>query len=82
MPQVGRRYVFFLLSNVETQSFTIITAYELRDRRVYPLDGSSRFKKEMIIREYVEYDRYEDAKEDIFLNEVKAAINKTPQSNK
>ncbi len=82
MPQVGRRYVFFLVSNAETQSFTIVTAYELRNGRVYPLDGSSRFKKEMVIREYAEYDRYEGTDEDSFLSKVKAAINKTPQSNK
>lgn len=75
MPKVGRRYVFFLMSNAETQSFAIVTAYELRDGRISPLDGSSRFKKQMIIREYAEYDRYEGSDEDVFLSEVKAAIN-------
>jgi len=74
MPQVRQRYVFFLVSDAETQSFTIITAYELRNGRAFPLDGSSRFKKEMVIREYAEYDRHENADESTFLNEVKAAI--------
>lgn len=38
MPQVGQRYVLFL-SNAQGQSdFQILTGYELREGKVYPLD--------------------------------------------
>lgn len=37
MPSVGQRYVFFLERNPE--QYTILTAYELRSGKVYPLDG-------------------------------------------
>jgi hypothetical protein len=37
MPRQGRRYLFFLKGN--DQQYAILTAYELRSGRVYPLDG-------------------------------------------
>ncbi|MBD0373267.1 MAG: hypothetical protein ICV60_20685 [Pyrinomonadaceae bacterium] len=39
MPRIGRRYVLFLKRIDESQDFSIITGYELRDERVIPLDG-------------------------------------------
>lgn len=39
LPRKGRRYVFFLKQNDEGGDFSIITAYELRVGRVFPLDG-------------------------------------------
>lgn len=81
MPRIGRRYVFFLKSHEETQSFSIITGYELRGGKIFPLDGSSRFKEEMMIREYAEYDRYAGASEEALLTEIREAINITLPSN-
>ena len=40
MPRVGRRYVFFVKGNPELD-YQIITAYELSNGRVYPLDKST-----------------------------------------
>jgi hypothetical protein len=81
MPRAGRRYLFFLKGHEEAQSFSIITGYELRSGQVSPLDGSSRFKEEMVIPEFAEYDRHDGVSESEFLNEVKAALNVTPQAN-
>lgn len=36
----GRKYVLFLKRNAERESFTLLTAYELRDGKVYPVDGA------------------------------------------
>jgi len=42
MPGVGSRYVFFL--NVVDEDYTILTAYELADDGVVPLDNSAQFQ--------------------------------------
>lgn len=39
MPLTGKKYLFFLKNNSESESFSILTGYELRDNRVFPLDG-------------------------------------------
>jgi hypothetical protein len=39
MPRQGRRYVFFLVG--DSQQYSILTAYELRAGRIYPLDGKN-----------------------------------------
>ena len=44
MPRVGRRYLFFLKRVEEEQPFHLITGYELRTGRVYPLDKFEKFK--------------------------------------
>ncbi|HWW74183.1 MAG TPA: hypothetical protein VNZ44_02235, partial [Pyrinomonadaceae bacterium] len=44
MPRVGARYVFFLKSVGEEDSFEVITAYELQGGRVLPLDDSDKFE--------------------------------------
>ena len=43
MPRVGRRYVFFLRATEVAQTFRIITAYELRGSKVFPLDSAEQF---------------------------------------
>ncbi|MDT7808092.1 MAG: hypothetical protein QOJ70_1905 [Acidobacteriota bacterium] len=43
MPRVGRRYVFFLKATDLAQTFRIVTAYELRSGRVFPLDSAEQF---------------------------------------
>jgi len=39
MPRVGSQYVLFL-KRLDQEDFKLLTAYELRDDRVIPLDGS------------------------------------------
>lgn len=73
MPLAGRRYVFFLKSNEEVQTYSIITGYELRHGRVTPLDGN-RLIPGGGFPQLVEYDRYEGANEATFLQEIKDAI--------
>ena len=38
LPRIGKRYVFFLTRDNEGEDFHILTGYELRDGRVFPLD--------------------------------------------
>lgn len=73
MPQTGRRYIFFLKSNEEVQTYSILTGYELRGGQVIPLDGSRMFEGGGV-PQLREYDRYEGAKEATFLKEIKDAI--------
>jgi hypothetical protein len=39
MPATGSKYVFFLKCNGSGQDFSILTGYELKGGRVFPLDG-------------------------------------------
>ena len=68
LPRIGRRYVFFLKHNEDGQDFSILTAYELRAGRVFPLDsaGSSASK--------LPFDQYADYEESSFLNAVQSAV--------
>jgi len=43
MPSAGKRYVFFLNTTGLAQTFDVITAYELRDNKVFPLDSPQQF---------------------------------------
>lgn len=64
MPLVNRRYVLFLKRSGD-DSFSIITGYELRNARVYPLDNeASQFRV------------YEDMDETSFLQLVREASTK------
>ena len=61
MPQVGLRYVLFL-TNAQSQSdFQILTGYELREGKVYPLDDLPNLHS------------YENADDTIFLNQLRTA---------
>lgn len=40
MPRQGRKYLLFLRRNAEGESYMILTAYELLEGKVYPVDGS------------------------------------------
>jgi hypothetical protein len=73
MPVAGRRYIFFLKSNEEVETYSIITGYELHHGRVTPLDGN-RMIGEPKILQISEYDRYEGANEAAFLREIKDAL--------
>jgi hypothetical protein len=61
VPRPNKRYVLFLKRGEE--NLTIVTGYELHEKKVRPLDHPKRFKK------------FEGASEDAFLNEIRSAIN-------
>lgn len=44
MPLVGGRYLFFLKSTEESQTYEIVTGYEIRSDHVLPLDEGSQFE--------------------------------------
>jgi hypothetical protein len=62
MPEIGSRYVFSLTARENEGVFHIITAYELRDGKVFPLDNLSKPKN------------YQDADEAAFLSELRSKI--------
>jgi hypothetical protein len=72
LPRVGRKYLFFLKYNNEGEDFSIITAYELRGGRVFPLDGLELGGG--ITPQYATYQKYKEADEAAFLNEVREVI--------
>jgi hypothetical protein len=72
MPRIGGRYVFFLKYNKEGQDYPIITAYEIRDGKIVPLDGLLRSGR--VTHELASHQSYKGESEVIFLNQVQAAI--------
>jgi len=60
MPRVGSRYVFFLVDG-DGPVFEILTGYELRENKVYPLDNLVQSRK------------YEGSAEADFLNVLKTS---------
>jgi hypothetical protein len=67
MPHSGRRYALFLTCDDQQQSIHILTGYELRGGRVFPLDkpGGGQAAAATL---------YKDADEAAFLNDLRAAI--------
>jgi len=63
LPRRGRRYVFFLSAAEAGQSFVIITAYELKGGKVFPLDSPEQFQ------------RYKGVDEAEFLRAAQRAVN-------
>jgi hypothetical protein len=78
MLRLGQRYVLFLKYNDDGQDYSIITAYELRSGRVFPLDGSPEGDGKS--RQFAEYEEYAGKDEITFINDVRAAIQKGGQS--
>jgi hypothetical protein len=73
LPRIGRQYAFFLkYNNDEGQDFRVITAYELRAGRVFPLDGINLIGN--VETAYSAYEKYKDAEEAAFLNDVRDSI--------
>lgn len=73
LPRNGRRYVLFLKRINDGQDISILTGYELRDGRVFPLDGETRvFSPEtgQITRKAP----FEGTNEASFLSLVRAAV--------
>ena len=71
MPRIGKRYLFFLNYSDEA-GFSIITAYELLQGQVFPLDGLSR--NGIVVRQYTGHHSFRGAPEADFINRVKEAI--------
>jgi hypothetical protein len=61
MPRVGRRYALFLTHTGQEQSANILTGYELRGGRVFPIDSPVG-------------KQYKEAEETIFLNNLRTAV--------
>jgi hypothetical protein len=77
MPRIGQQYVLFLKQNDDEQDYSIITAYELRSGRVFPLDGSPEGDGKS--HQFAEYEKYAGIDEATFINDVWAAIKKGVQ---
>lgn len=75
MPQIGQKYVFFLNYNKEGQDYPIITAYEIRNGKIVPLDGL--LKNGKVVEQLVAHQSYRGASEAEFLSEIQAAISTT-----
>lgn len=69
MPRVGVRYIFFLKSSEFENDYSIVTAYELKGGRVYPLDGYRNYQKTV----RPPFDAYEGRDEKSFLGDVRTA---------
>ena len=63
MPRGGRRYLFFVKAAGAEQGFRILTAYELKEGKVFPLDSAQQF------------DAFRGMEESQFIETVRAAIN-------
>ncbi|HXG85906.1 MAG TPA: hypothetical protein VNI84_17935 [Pyrinomonadaceae bacterium] len=71
MPQTGKKYIFFLNYSNET-GLSIITAYELREDQVFPLDGV--IPNGSVTIQFAGHQSFKGASETDFLNRVKVAI--------
>lgn len=73
LPKMDHQYLFFLkYNNDEGRDYTIITAYELREDHVLPLDGLSLVGT--VVPAYEEYQKYKDTKVTDLLINVRDAI--------
>lgn len=72
LPEVGKKYIFFLEYSDEA-GFSIITAYELREGKVFPLDGVEPDTDKVKIQ-FKGHHSFKGASETDFLNQVKEAI--------
>lgn len=68
LPDSGKRYVFFLKALPETEDYLLLTAYELRDRRVVPLDDFEDGETK------TQFSQYRNFAEQEFLNLVRHTI--------
>lgn len=67
LPRVGRRYVLFLTLTNQEQGAHILTGYELRGGRVFPIDNPAGGQHPIATV-------YKDADETSFLNDLRAAV--------
>ena len=66
MPQIGHRYVLFLKFDKQVEDYVLVTAYELYQGRVFPLDEVGNFVA------------YKGSDEGTFLSAVREAVIRPP----
>lgn len=71
MPAVGGRYLFFLRRTTHEGAHTILTGYELRGGRVFPLDGVAAFEEHKATKFAI----YDGVEENVFLKTVRDSLN-------
>ncbi|MGI8838840.1 MAG: hypothetical protein ACR2H4_19700 [Pyrinomonadaceae bacterium] len=76
-PQVAKRYILFLSYSDEGQAFPIITGYELRGGKVFPLDGL--FDDKGSIPQFEAYRIYNGTDETPFLNTLRSIVDRLSQ---
>jgi hypothetical protein len=70
MPRQGRQYLFFLKHNEERENYTILTAYELRAGKVFPIDGTVA----AIGNKVWPFDTYHGADKSLLINDLQNEI--------
>ena len=72
LPRTGGRYTFFLKYDDLAQAYYIVTAYELLNGKVFPLDGIPQYGT--AAHPFASYSKYANADEAAFLIDVREAI--------
>jgi hypothetical protein len=72
MPYIGKKYVFFLKYNAETEEYPLVTAYQIRDGQIFPLDGIDI--NWTPVYELASHQTYKGSSEAEFINQVQKAI--------
>jgi hypothetical protein len=70
MPLVGSRYVLFLRRTIQGEALSILTAYEFRAGKVFPLDGVAAFEEHKLSK----FAAYEGVPESTFLGTVRELL--------
>lgn len=71
MPLIGARYVLFLRRAKQGEANGILTAYELRAGKVFPLDGVAEFEENKLAK----FAAYEGVEESTFLTTIRGMRN-------
>lgn len=69
MPQKGKQYLLFIKRGGTEEDYQIITGYEIRQGRVFPLDMSTSSDTNFGI--------YTNSDAALFLNKIREAANKS-----
>lgn len=77
LPQPTNRYALFLKYDDLAQAYYIITGYELRGGRVFPLDSIPKYGTDK--HPLALYAKYAEANEESFLEDVRQAVLNPPQ---
>jgi len=78
LPRTGGRYAFFLKYDDLAQAYYIVTAYELLNGKVFPLDGIPQYGT--AAHPFAAYGKYSSADEGAFLIDVRDAVIHPPLS--
>jgi hypothetical protein len=77
MPRLNGRYVFFLAYNQPTQTYRILTAYEIANGKIIALDGKGTSKGAGF-----NFSKYDGLDERQFMDEIQVALNSQADSSK